>query len=77
MHLSDMQRRAFSGGARIPATYEDVLSGEVECTLLTCEDGLTSEDLGKSSSCNSIVNKSMIENLAYSQLLENFEENEP
>ena len=29
-------------------------------TLATCEDGLTFEDFGESSSCNSIVNKSSI-----------------
>lgn len=70
-------RRAGSGEvARTPATCEDGPSGEVARTPVTCEDGLTSEDFGESSSCNSIVNKSMIAHLISSQLLEHFGENE-
>ena len=63
-------RRAGSG--KVACTYEDGPLGEVARTLVTYKDGLTSEDLGESSSCNSIVNKSIISHLISSQLLEQF-----
>ena len=54
-----------------------VFMARVQATSSICKDGLTSEDFGKSSSGNSIVNKSIIACLISSQLLEHFGENEP
>ena len=47
-------------------------SWEVTGTPATYKDGLISEDFGESSSCNSIVNRSMIAHLISIQLLEHF-----
>ena len=46
-------------------------------TPVICEDGLTSENLGESSHCNSVVNKSTIAHLISNEYLEHFAENEP
>ena len=63
VHYGKCSRRAGSAGeTRTPAT---------------CENGLISEDFGESSSCNSIVNKSIIVHLTSSQLIKYFRENEP
>ena len=51
-------------------------SGEVACTPVACENGLTSEDFGESSSYRSIVNKYMTAYRISSQLLQHFGENE-